>query len=131
MGTESLFLCGGAAPLCVLRILYTATHYPLNDIPSHLVRRRECGVHQLIQLHRNHHIVYGNRFGHQVRCLSMCQKRRWLEAWNWRQKKICHSKLSHLSILTATPLTFSKHGVTDSVIAYRSFQNQQSNNEII
>ena len=67
---------------------------------------RGCIMHQL---HCNDHIVYGIRFGHQVRWLRVCQKRSQLEAWNWSQKKICQNKLPHLSILTATPLTFSKH----------------------
>ena len=57
----------------------------------------------------NHHIVYGDGFGKQVGGLSKWQKNGWSVAWNWRQKKICHSNLSHLSILTPTPLRFSKH----------------------
>ena len=52
----------------------------------------------------NHHIVYGHGFSLQVRWLCRCQKRSSSVAWNWRQKKTCHSKLSHLLDPKCTPL---------------------------
>ena len=52
----------------------------------------------------NHHIVYGYGFGLQVGWPCRCQKRSSSVAWNWRQKKTCHSKLSHLLDPKCTPL---------------------------
>ena len=83
-------------------------HWIIYSRPS-----RGCIMHQL---HHNDHIVYGDRFGLQNRWLSVCQKKSWLEAWNWSQTKICQNKVPHLSILTATPLTFSKHDCCEYVL---------------
>ena len=92
----SLHLCLAVFSFCIDCILLTVV--PIAARSSASTGHDEC------RTICNHHIVYESRFGLQVGWLCRCQKRSSSVAWNWWQKKTCHSKLSHLLDPKCTPL---------------------------
>ena len=80
--------------LCIMVFSFFIDSILLTLVP---IAARSCASagHDECRSIRNHHIVYGYGFGLQVGWPCRCQKRSSSVAWNWRQKKTCHSKLSH------------------------------------